>query len=152
MLTIKMILVFVLVFIAWMAVEIVINRLIPWVKQGCAAIRNSQTVEKDLDPFEEIDGETFNIDKALLELRLAVAHNIATERQLEAQLEKNNSQAATWENRAATAVEQNNHSLAKQALERKEEYRKAAARIRIQLEKNSRNHKAVAATTERYRG
>jgi PAS domain S-box-containing protein len=134
MLTIKMILVFVSVFIAWMAVEIIINRLVPLVKEVWAAKRKFATDEKALEPFEDIGGASFDTEKALMEIRQAVAQAIATEKQLEQQLEKNISQAATWENRANMALEQNNQVLADQAIERQKQYLDAVAHLTEELE------------------
>jgi phage shock protein A len=69
----------------------------------------------------------------LIQVRQAVAQAIATEKQLEQQLQKNKDQAATWQNRAAMAVQQSNDDLARQALQRKQQYAQAAADLEAQL-------------------
>lgn len=69
----------------------------------------------------------------LIQVRQAVAQAIATEKQLEQQLQKNKDQAATWQNRAAMAVQQSNDDLARQALQRKQQYSQAAADLEGQL-------------------
>jgi phage shock protein A len=69
----------------------------------------------------------------LIQVRQAVAQAIATEKQLEQQLQKNKDQAATWQNRAAMAVQQSNDDLARQALQRKQQYAQAAADLEGQL-------------------
>jgi len=137
MLIIKMILVFVLVFIAWVAVEIVFRRIITIVKEKCSS-RKKCKANEEADSFEEIDGTSDDFDNALKDVRMAVAQAIATERQLEQQLEKNVQQAATWDSRAAMALQQNNPILAEQAYQRKEQYSKAATHLEEELEK-SRN-------------
>ncbi len=69
----------------------------------------------------------------LIQVRQAVAQAIATEKQLEQQLQKNKDQAATWQNRAAMAVQQSNDDLARQALQRKQQYSQAASDLETQL-------------------
>jgi phage shock protein A len=69
----------------------------------------------------------------LIQVRQAVAQAIATEKQLEQQLQKNKDQAATWQNRAAMAVQQSNDDLARQALQRKQQYAQAAGDLEGQL-------------------
>jgi phage shock protein A len=69
----------------------------------------------------------------LIQVRQAVAQAIATEKQLEQQLQKNKDQAATWQNRAAMAVQQSNDDLARQALQRKQQYSQAASDLEGQL-------------------
>lgn len=69
----------------------------------------------------------------LIQVRQAVAQAIATEKQLEQQLQKNKDQAATWQNRASMAVQQSNDDLARQALQRKQQYAQAASDLEGQL-------------------
>ena len=69
----------------------------------------------------------------LIQVRQAVAQAIATEKQLEAQLQKNRDQAATWQNRAQMAVQQGNDDLARQALQRKQQYAQATVDLATQL-------------------
>jgi phage shock protein A len=74
-----------------------------------------------------------DLQNNLIQVRQAVAQAIATEKQLEQQLNKNKDQAQTWQNRAAMAVQQGNDDLARQALQRKQQYAQAAADLEAQL-------------------
>lgn len=72
--------------------------------------------------------ETFyqDLQNNLIQVRQAVAQAIATEKQLEQQLQKNKDQAATWHNRATMAKQQGNEDLERQALQRKHQFTDAA--------------------------
>jgi len=85
------------------------------------------------DPQMMLEQTYQELQSNLIQVRQAVAQAIATEKQLEQQLQKNKDQAATWQNRAAMAVQQNNDDLARQALQRKTQYAQAAADLEIQL-------------------
>jgi phage shock protein A len=69
----------------------------------------------------------------VIQVRQAVAQAIATEKQLEQSLQKNRDQADTWYNRAAMAAQQGNDDLAKQALQRRQQYTQAATDLEAQL-------------------
>lgn len=85
------------------------------------------------DPEMMLEQKYQELQSNLIQVRQAVAQAIATEKQLEQQLQKNRDQAATWENRARMAVQQNNDDLARQALSRKTQYSQAAADLEAQL-------------------
>jgi phage shock protein A len=85
------------------------------------------------DPAMMLEQTYQDLQSNLIQVRQAVAQAIATEKQLEQQLQKNKDQAATWQNRAAMAVQQNNDELAKQALQRRQQYVQAAADLETQL-------------------
>lgn len=85
------------------------------------------------DPEMMLEQTYQELQSNLIQVRQAVAQAIATEKQLEQQLQKNKDQAATWQNRAAMAVQQNNDDLARQALQRKQQYSQAAADLEVQL-------------------
>ncbi len=85
------------------------------------------------DPQMMLEQTYQELQSNLIQVRQAVAQAIATEKQLEQQLQKNKDQAATWQNRAAMAVQQNNDDLARQALQRKTQYAQAAADLEVQL-------------------
>jgi phage shock protein A len=85
------------------------------------------------DPAMMLEQTYQDLQSNLIQVRQAVAQAIATEKQLEQQLQKNKDQAATWQNRAAMAVQQNNDDLAKQALSRKQQYVEAATELETQL-------------------
>src|ERR1700679_2812659 len=85
------------------------------------------------DPAMMLEQTYQDLQSNLIQVRQAVAQAIATEKQLEQQLQKNKDQAETWQNRAAVAVQQNNDDLAKQALSRKQQYVEAATELETQL-------------------
>jgi phage shock protein A len=85
------------------------------------------------DPEMMLEQTYQELQSNLIQVRQAVAQAIATEKQLEGQLQKNRDQAATWQNRAAMAVQQGNDDLARQALQRKTQYAQAAADLEVQL-------------------
>lgn len=85
------------------------------------------------DPEMMLEQTYQELQSNLIQVRQAVAQAIATEKQLEGQLQKNRDQAATWQNRAAMAVQQGNDDLARQALQRKQQYSAAAADLEVQL-------------------
>ena len=85
------------------------------------------------DPSMLLEQTYQDLQSNLIQVRQAVAQAIATEKQLEQQLQKNKDQATTWQNRAAMAVQQNNDELAKQALQRRQQYVQAATDLETQL-------------------
>src|ERR1700677_1095753 len=85
------------------------------------------------DPQIMLEQTYQDLQSNLIQVRQAVAQAIATEKQLEQQLQKNKDQAETWQNRAAMAVQQGNDDLAKQALQRRTQYAQAAADLETQL-------------------
>jgi phage shock protein A len=85
------------------------------------------------DPAMMLEQTYQDLQSNLIQVRQAVAQAIATEKQLEQQLQKNKDQAETWKNRAAMAVQQNNDDLAKQALQRRQQYVQAATDLEAQL-------------------
>ena len=85
------------------------------------------------DPQMMLEQSYNELQSNVISVRQAVAQAIATEKQLETQLQKNKDQAGTWQNRAGMAVQQNNDELARQALQRKQQYAQAAADLETQL-------------------
>ena len=85
------------------------------------------------DPQMLLEQTYQDLQQNLIQVRQAVAQAIATEKQIEQQLQKNKDQAATWQNRAAMAVQQSNDDLARQALQRKQQYAQAATDFETQL-------------------
>lgn len=85
------------------------------------------------DPEMMLEQTYQDLQANLIQVRQAVAQAIATEKQLEQQLQKNKDQAATWHNRATMAVQQSNDELARQALQRKQQYTQAVADLEGQL-------------------
>ncbi len=85
------------------------------------------------DPSLMLEQTYQDLQSNLTQVRQAVAQAIATEKQLEQQWQKNREQAETWHNRAAMAVQQGNDELARQALQRKQQYVQATAELETQL-------------------
>lgn len=98
------------------------------------------------DPEMMLEQTYQDLQNNLIQVRQAVAQAIATEKQLEQQLQKNKDQSATWHNRATLAVQQGNDDLARQALQRKQQYAQAAADLEAQLK-----HQKEATSTLRQR-
>ena len=91
------------------------------------------------DPQIMLEQTYQDLQSNLIQVRQAVAQAIATEKQLEQQLQKNKDQAETWQNRAAMAVQQGNDDLAKQALQRRQQYVQAAGDLETQLKAQKEN-------------
>lgn len=85
------------------------------------------------DPQMMLEQSYQELQSNLIQVRQAVAQAIATEKQLEQQLQKSKDQADTWSNRAAMAVQQGNDELARQALLRKQQYAQAATEYETNL-------------------
>jgi phage shock protein A len=63
---------------------------------------------------------------SLIQVQQAVAQALAVQKQIELQLKKDQEQIQTWHNRAAMAVQQGKDDLAKQALQRKQQFTQSA--------------------------
>src|ERR1700729_3733704 len=63
-----------------------------------------------------------DLKASLIQVQQAVAQTIAVQKQIEMQLKKDQEQVQTWHNRAAMAVQQGKDDLARQALQRKQQY------------------------------
>jgi len=74
----------------------------------------------------------------LKSLQEAVAAALTTQKQLEAQIKKDQEELTTWEKRAAVAVQNNNDDIAKQCLERKQTHKQNVESITTQLEEQKR--------------
>lgn len=99
------------------------------------------------DPQMMLEQTYQDLQSNLIQVRQAVAQAIAAEKQLEQQLQKNRDQAETWHNRAAMAVQQSNDDLAKQALQRKQQYVQAASELENQLKQQK---EATASLRQRF--
>ncbi len=98
----------------------------------------------------EIDESDIQLEQAyqdlqsrLIQVRMAVATAIATEKQLEQQMQKNKDQSETWLNRAAMAIQQGHPDLADQASQRMGQYLQAAEALEIQLAQQSKSTKTM---------
>lgn len=90
---------------------------------------------KHFSTADELEETYQGLQNHLIQIRQAVAQTIATERQLEQQLQKNQDQDATWAERAKMALEQKNPELAEQAQQRRQQYIEAAKELAAQLER-----------------
>lgn len=85
------------------------------------------------DPQMMLEQAYQDLQSNLIQVRQAVAQAIATEKQLEQQLKKNVEQVDVWQTRAGMAVQQGNDDLARQALQRKQQYASAVKDLETQL-------------------
>jgi phage shock protein A len=86
----------------------------------------------------ELEQTCSEYQKNLITLRQSVAQAIATEKQLEQQIQKNKLQAETWQQRADFAQQQKNDDLVEQASQRKVQHVNAVE----DLERELREHAA----------
>ncbi|HEY9731614.1 MAG TPA: PspA/IM30 family protein [Drouetiella sp.] len=86
-----------------------------------------------LEPEIQLEKCYQEMQSSLIQVRQAVATAIATEKQLEQQLQKNKEMAQTWLDRAAMAVSQGAQDLAGQATQRRNQYVEAAEALESQL-------------------
>lgn len=74
------------------------------------------------DPALLLEQTYQDLNANVMQVRQAVAQALATEKQIEQQYLKNQEQVKTWHNRATMAVKEGKDDLAKQALQRKQQY------------------------------
>ena len=86
------------------------------------------------DPQMMLEQAYQDLQSNLIQVRQAVAQAIATEKQLEQQLKKNVEQVDVWQTSAGMAVQQGNDDLARQALQRKQQYASAVKDLETQLQ------------------
>ncbi len=102
-------------------------------------------IESD-DPQTLVEQAYQDLQSNLIQVRHAVAQAIATEKQLEQQIQRNKDQSDTWQRRADMAIQQHNDDLAHQALARKEQYAQAIPELEVQFQLQ---RKATAALRQR---
>jgi phage shock protein A len=89
-------------------------------------------IGQDADPSpEQAEKE---LEKAVDKLKQACVESLASEKQLEAELQKANKELANWESRAAMAVNKNDDNLARQCLAKKLETNLAVQAFTAQLQ------------------
>lgn len=81
----------------------------------------------------ELEQQYKTLQKALIDVRTAAATAIATQKQLEQQLQNNRDQSQTWLDRATLALKQGSQDLANQASKRHTQYLAAVDHIQAQL-------------------
>jgi phage shock protein A len=74
------------------------------------------------------------IEANIKDLRDALVASMTNQKSLEQQIKKNREEVATWEKRAAVAVQQNNDEVARQCLQKKQELNQNFATLTTQLE------------------
>lgn len=94
-------------------------------------------------PGEELEAAYQDLQSHLIEVRQAVAHAIAAEKQLEQQVKRNEDQESTWKNRADMADQQKDPELAEQARMRMKEYTATKEEIQFQLNEQRNSTSAL---------
>ncbi len=85
------------------------------------------------DPQVMLEQTYQDLQNNLVQVRQSVAQAMGTETQLEQQLQRSKDQVDTCQNRATMSVQQGNDNLARQALQRKQQYEQAAGTLSSQL-------------------
>lgn len=85
------------------------------------------------DPLMMLEQAYQDLQSHLIQVRQAVAQAIATEKQLESQVKKNEEQVDVWQSRVDMAKQQKNEDLAIQAEARQKQYVIAVAELSEQL-------------------
>lgn len=94
----------------------------------------SDMVEKYEDPEQMLRQAIREMEAAIATSKKDVAKAMANEKLVAKELATNESAAATWTQRAGSAVEMDDDDLARKALERKREHEQVAAALRDQHE------------------
>ncbi|MBX9568464.1 MAG: PspA/IM30 family protein [Candidatus Obscuribacterales bacterium] len=97
-----------------------------------------QTVAEESDDLSRdaellLDTVYQELQDNLIQVRQVVAQAVATDKQLEQQLQKNKDQASTWHNRAMTAQQQGEEVLERQSLQREQQFSEIAEELSRQL-------------------
>lgn len=85
------------------------------------------------DPEKLLEQTTADLQENLLQLRQAVAVAIATQKRSERQCDQAHTQAREFYNRAQSALEKGNETLAREALNRRQSYLETAQALEGQL-------------------
>ncbi len=80
-----------------------------------------------------LDAVYQDLQNDLIQVRQAVAHAVAADKQLEQQFQKNKDQSSTWHNRAMMAKQQGDQVLESQSLQRKQQFAEIADELSKQL-------------------
>jgi len=91
-------------------------------------------ISKAEDPEKMLNQLVMDMNEQLLEAKKQVAMSIADEKKLERQALENKSQGDEWERKAMLAVKAGKDDLAKEALQRKQEYDGYAASFQKEFE------------------
>lgn len=91
------------------------------------------------NPEMMLEQTCVELNEQVAKVEQAVVTAMATEKQLQRELEKNKKESETWHQRATVAVQQGNDELARQALQRKQQHSTAAADLEVQLKAQQEN-------------
>ncbi|MDF5716734.1 MAG: PspA/IM30 family protein [Rhizonema sp. NSF051] len=86
------------------------------------------------DPEKIMEGVVMEMQDNLLQLRQAVAQAIATQKRIERQTAQADSTALEWYSRAQLALQQDNESLAREALTKRRAYLETSTALSTQIE------------------
>ncbi|MGD1905209.1 MAG: PspA/IM30 family protein [Leptolyngbyaceae cyanobacterium] len=86
------------------------------------------------DPEKILDQAIIDMQEDLVQMRQAVAKAIASQKRVEQQHNKAQSEANTWQQRAQLALQKGNEDMAREALTRKKSQAETAAALKTQLD------------------
>ena len=89
------------------------------------------------DPEKILEQAIVDMQEDLIQMRQAVARAIASQKRVEQQANKAQSEASTWQQRAQLALQKGNEDLAREALVRKKTQSETAAALKGQLDQQS---------------
>ena len=91
-------------------------------------------VSKAEDPAKILDQAVEDMQKDLVELRMAVASSIANQKRTEQQYTKAMGDANSWQSKAQLALQKGDEDLAREALVRKKNYSETAGSLKAQFD------------------
>lgn len=106
-------------------------------------------ISKAENPEKMLNQLITDMNQQLIESKKSVASAIADEKKLERQVNENRNQASEWERKAMMALKAGKEDLAREALERKQEYEEYATQLHEQWEGQ---HHSVEKLKESLRG
>ena len=89
------------------------------------------------DPGKILDQAIIDMQEDLMQMRQAVATAIASQKRVQQQCERAQSEANTWQQRAQLALQKGDEELARQALMRKKTQAETATALKSQLDQQS---------------
>jgi phage shock protein A len=89
------------------------------------------------DPAKILDQAIIDMQEDLVQLRMAVASAIASQKRMQQQSNQAQTEANNWQQRAQLALQKGDENLAREALSRKKVQSETAAAIKAQLDQQS---------------
>jgi phage shock protein A len=89
------------------------------------------------DPEKILDQAIIDMQEDLVQLRMAVATSIASQKRMQQQYNQAQSEATNWEQRARLALQKGDETLAREALNRKKVQAETAGALKTQLDQQS---------------